>query len=213
MEDVPTREWALTKEQRDRLTPDDVIKQMKLGNERFRMGKPSPHNYVSQKRSTSEGQYPSAMILGCIDSRAPGEIVLDAGIGATFNARIAGNVVNDDVLGSMEFACGVAGAKVVLVLGHTACGAIKGAIDDVEMGHLTGLLARVKPAIKATVYADKRSSNNDAYVDAVARTNVQHATGVIRQRSNILADLEKNGSLKIVGAMYDIATGEVTFVS
>jgi carbonic anhydrase len=177
------------------------------------MGKPSPHNYVSQKRTTSERQYPSAVILGCIDSRAPAEIVLDSGIGATFNARIAGNVVNDDVLGSMEFACAVVGAKVVLVLGHTACGAIKGAIDDVEIGHLTGLLARVQPAIKATVYAGKKSSKNDAYVDAVARANVLHAADVIRQESKILADLEKNGSLKIAGAMYDITTGVVTFVS
>ncbi len=212
-EGVLTGEWALTKEQRDRLTPDEVIAQIKLGNERFRMGKPSPHNYLSQKRSTSEGQYPSAVIFGCIDSRAPAEIILDAGIGATFNARIAGNVVNDDVLGSMEFACAAAGAKVVLVLGHTACGAIKGAIDDVEMGHLTGLLARVQPAIKATTYTGQKSSKNDAYVDAVARTNVVRATEVIRQQSNILADLEKNGSLKIVGAMYDIGTGVVTFVS
>jgi carbonic anhydrase len=212
-ESALTREWALTKEQRDRLTPDDIVKQMKLGNARFRMGKPSPHNYVSQKRATSEGQYPSAVILGCIDSRAPAEIVLDAGIGTMFNARIAGNVVNDDVLGSMEFACAVAGAKVVLVLGHTACGAIKGAIDHVEMGNLTGLLARVQPAIKATVFADKKSSKNEAYVDAVARTNVLQAADVIRQRSAILADLEKKGSLKIVGAMYDISTGVVTFVS
>jgi carbonic anhydrase len=210
---VVTREWALTKEQRDRLTPDQIIGQMKLGNERFRVGKPSPHNYLLQQRTSSEGQFPSAVILGCIDSRAPAEIVLDAGVGTIFNARIAGNVVNDDLLGSMEFACAVAGAKVVLVLGHTACGAIKGAIDDVEMGNLTGLLARVQPAIKATVYADKKSGNNEAYVDAVARINVLHSADIIRQRSNILADLEKKGSLKIVGAMYDIRTGVVTFVS
>ncbi len=148
---------AITKEQRDRLTPDEVIAQMKLGNERFRKEKPSPHNYVLQKRSSSEGQYPAAVILGCIDSRAPAEIILDTGIGDTFNTRLAGSVVNDDVLGSMEFACAVAGAKVVLVLGHTACGAIKGAIDDVEMGNLTGLLARIKPAISATIYAGEKS--------------------------------------------------------
>jgi carbonic anhydrase len=195
------------------LTPDDVITQMKLGNERFRNGQPNPHDYVAQKRSSSEGQYPASVILGCIDSRAPAEILLDAGIGDAFNARIAGNVVNDDVVGSMEFACSVAGAKVVLVLGHTACGAIKGAIDDVEMENLTGLLARVKPAITATVFTGEKSSKNAAYVDAVARTNVLHATRVIRQRSNILADLEKKGALKIVGAMYDITTGVITFLS
>jgi carbonic anhydrase len=208
-----TYDSALTKEQRDRLTPDDVIKKLKLGNERFRTGKPSPHDYLSQKRSSAEGQYPAAVILGCIDSRVPAEIILDAGIGDTFNARIAGNVVNDDVLGSMEFACAVAGAKLVLVLGHTACGAIKGAIDDVEMGNLTGLLARIKPAITATVYANEKSSKNQAYVDAVARSNVVHVTTVIRQRSEILTDLESKGSLKIVGAMYDITNGVVTFLS
>jgi len=213
MQSERTPESALNKEQRDRLTPDDIINEMKLGNERFRTGKPRPHNYVAQKRSSSTGQYPAAIVLGCIDSRAPGEIILDTGIGYTFNARIAGNVVNDDVLGSMEFACAVAGAKVVLVLGHTACGAIKGAIDDVEMGNLTGLLARVKPAITATVYDGEKSSKNEAYVDAVARSNIVHATGVIRDRSKILADLENKGSLKIVGAMYDITTGVVTFLS
>lgn len=208
-----TRDSALTKEQRDRLTPDDVLAQMKLGNERFRSGKPDPHDYVAQKRSSSGGQFPAAIVLGCIDSRAPAEIILDTGIGDTFNARIAGNVVNDDVLGSMEFACAVAGAKLVLVLGHTACGAIKGAIDDVEMGNLTGLLARVKPAITTTVYSGQKSSKNEAYVDAVAQSNVVHATGVIRDRSKILKDLDNKGSLKIVGAMYDITTGVVTFLS
>jgi carbonic anhydrase len=208
-----SRDSALTKEQRDRLTPDDVLAQMQLGNARFRSGKPDRHDYVTQKRSSSSGQYPAAIVLGCIDSRAPAEIILDTGIGDTFNARIAGNVVNDDVLGSMEFACAVAGAKLVLVLGHTGCGAIKGAIDDVEMGNLTGLLARVKPAITATVYSGQKSSKNEAYVDAVAQNNVLHATGVIRDRSKILKDLENKGSLKIIGAMYNITTGVVTFLS
>jgi carbonic anhydrase len=213
MQSERARDSALTKEQRDRLTPAEVLAHIKLGNERFRNGKPDPHDYVAQKRSSSTGQYPAAIVLGCIDSRAPAEIILDTGIGDTFNARIAGNVVNDDVLGSMEFACAVAGAKVVLVLGHTACGAIKGAIDDVEMGNLTGLLARVKPAIIAASYSGEKSSKNEAYVDAVARSNVVHATGVVRDRSKILADLENKGSLKIVGAMYDITTGVVTFLS
>lgn len=213
LQSAPTRDSALTKEQRDRLTPDEVIAHLKRGNQRFREGKPDPHDYRAQKRSSAEGQYPSAIVLGCIDSRAPAEIILDSGIGDTFNARIAGNVVNDDVLGSMEFACAVAGAKAILVLGHTACGAIKGAIDDVEMGNLTGLLARVKPAITATTYDGDKSSKNPAYVDAVARTNVLNAARVIRQRSNILADLENKGSLKIVGAMYDLANGQVTFLS
>jgi carbonic anhydrase len=213
MQNGRTADSALTKEQRDRLTLDDVVTELKLGNERFRNGKPIPHDYLAQKRSSAAGQYPAAVILGCIDSRAPAEIILDMRIGYTFNARIAGNVVNDDVLGSMEFACAVSGAKVALVLGHTACGAIKGAIDDVEMGSLKGLLARIKPAITATTYAGEKSSKNEAYVDAVAGTNVLHAMSVIRDRSKILADLESKGALKIVGAMYDIRTGVVTFLS
>jgi carbonic anhydrase len=142
----------------------------------------------------------------------PAEIVLDAGIGDTFNARIAGNVVNDDLLGSMEFACAAAGAKLVLLLGHTACGAVKGAIDDVVLGNLTGLLARIKPAIPATKFDGERSSKNAAYVDAVARTNVALALDNIRQRSTVLADLEKKGSIQITGAMYNIANGMVDFL-
>jgi carbonic anhydrase len=134
---------SLTKEQRDRLTPGQVLDALKKGNERFRTGNMAPRDYRDQQRTSAAGQFPAAVVLGCIDSRAPAEIVFDAGIGDTFNARIAGNVVNDDLLGSLEYACAVAGAKVLLLFGHTACGAIKGAIDDMEMGNLTGLLARV----------------------------------------------------------------------
>ncbi len=152
-------------------------------------------------------------MLGCVDSRAPGEILFDAGIGDTFNARIAGNVVNDDLLGSMEFACAVSGAKAVVVFGHTACGAVKGAIDDVEMGNLTGLLARIKPAITATKFDGEKSTKNPTYVDAVARTNVVLALDGIRRRSPILSDLENKGTIQIAGAMYDLATGIVEFVA
>jgi carbonic anhydrase len=204
---------ALTKEARDRMTPDEAIAEMKKGNERFRAGKTLPHDYLGQQRSSASGQFPSAVVLGCIDSRAPGEILFDAGIGEAFNARIAGNVVNDDLLGSMEFACAVAGAKAVVVFGHTACGAVKGAIDDVEMGNLTGLLARIKPAITATAFDGEKSSKNAAYVDAVARTNVVVALDNIRRRSPILADLEKKGSIRVAGAMYDLATGKVDFIA
>ena len=143
----------------------------------------------------------------------PAEIVFDTGIGDTFNARVAGNVVNDDLLGSMEFACAVAGAKVVLVLGHTACGAVKGAIDDVVLGNLTGLLARIKPAIPETKFDGEKSSKNAAYVDAVAQTNVELTIENIRRRSPILADLEKKGTLRITGAMYNLATGVASFSS
>jgi carbonic anhydrase len=204
---------SLTKEQRERMSPAEVIEELKKGNERFRTGKMAPRDYVAEKRSSAAGQYPAAVILGCVDSRVPAEIVFDAGIGDTFNGRVAGNVVNDDLLGSMEFACAISGAKLVLVLGHTACGAIKGAIDDVVLGNLTGLLARIKPAIPETKFAGQKSSKNAAYVDAVARTNVALVLGNIRRRSPVLADLEKKGSIQITGAMYDLATGVVDFVA
>jgi carbonic anhydrase len=203
---------ALTKEQRDRMTPGQVLDELKKGNERFRAGRMASRDYRDQQRTSAAGQYPAAAILGCIDSRAPAEIIFDAGIGDTFTARIAGNVVNDDLLGSLEFACAVAGAKLLLLLGHTACGAIKGAIDDVEMGNLTGLLARIKPAISATTFAGEKSSKNAEYVDAVARTNIRLGLDNVRRRSPILADLEKKQTIQIVGGMYDLATGIVEFV-
>jgi carbonic anhydrase len=204
---------ALTKEQRDALTTTQIIDAMKKGNERFRAGKMAQRDYLAQKRSSASGQYPAAIVLGCIDSRAPAEIVFDTGIGDAFNARVAGNVVNDDMLGSMEFACAVAGAKVIFVLGHTKCGAVKGAIDDVVLGNLTGLLARIKPAIAQTKFDGDKSSKNYDYVDAVARTNVQVAISDIRRRSPVLEDLEKKGSILITGGMYNITTGEVDYLS
>lgn len=204
---------SLTKAERDAMTPTQVLSELKNGNERFRSGKMAPRNYLAEKRSSAAGQYPAAVILGCLDSRVPAEIVFDIGIGDTFIGRVAGNVVNDDMLGSMEFACGVSGAKVVLVLGHTACGAVKGAIDDVILGNLTGLLARIKPAIPATTFDGEKSSKNAAYVDAVARTNVTLALETIRQRSPVLTDLEKKGSVLLAGAMYNLANGMLDFVS
>jgi carbonic anhydrase len=209
---MATTSGSLTKEQRDRMTPGEVLDALKQGNERFRAGKMVSRDYRDQQKSSAAGQFPSAVVLGCIDSRAPAEIIFDAGIGDTFNARIAGNVVNDDLLGSLEFACSVAGAKVLLLFGHTACGAIKGAIDDVEMGNLTGLLARVKPAITATTFDGAKSSKNAAYVDAVARTNVILGLDNIRRRSPILADLEKKKSIQIVGGLYDLVTGIAEFL-
>ena len=204
---------SLTKEQRDSMTPSQVIDELKKGNERFRARKMAPRDYLAEKRSSAAGQYPAAVVLGCVDSRVPAEIIFDAGIGDMFVGRVAGNVVNDDMLGSMEFACAVSGAKLVLVLGHTACGAVKGAIDDVELGNLTGLLARIKPAISATKFEGEKSSKNSAYVDAVARANVALGLDVIRRRSPILEALEKKGSIKITGAMYNLANGVVDFVS
>ncbi|KVP44330.1 carbonic anhydrase family protein [Burkholderia ubonensis] len=202
---------ALTKAQRDALTPDQIIEEMKQGNERFRAGKMNPQDFLAQKRASATGQYPAAVILSCIDSRAPAEIILDLRIGDTFNARVAGNIVNSDMLGSLEFACAAAGAKVVLVMGHTNCGAIKGAIDNVQLGSLTGLLDTIKPAINATQYAGERTSKNAEFVDAVARTNVRQAIAALRNGSPILLDLEKKGQIKIVSSMYDLNDGKVTF--
>jgi carbonic anhydrase len=202
---------ALTKAQRDKLTPDEIIALMKKGNDRFRAGKESPHDYLAQQKVTATGQYPAAVILSCIDSRAPAETIMDLGIGDCFNARVAGNVANDDILGSMEFACKVAGAKVVLVMGHTACGAIKGAIDNVQLGNLTGLLTKIRPAVEATQYSGERSAKNYAFVDTVARKNVELTIADIGRRSAVLADLKKSGAIKIAGAMYNLETGLVEF--
>ncbi len=202
---------ALTKAQRAVMTPDDIIALMKRGNERFRRGERKARNYLKEQKASAKGQFPAAVILSCIDSRAPAEIVMDLGIGDVFNARVAGNIANDDILGSMEFACKVAGAKVVLVMGHTACGAIKGAIDKVELGNLTGLLAKIQPAVEATVFAGERSATNYAFVDAVARKNVELTMANIRANSPDLRDMESQSAIDIAGAMYNIESAEVVF--
>jgi carbonic anhydrase len=203
---------ALTKEQRDKLTPDDIIAGLKAGNKRFRSGKREKHDYLAQKRASASAQFPSAIILSCIDSRAPAEIILDTGIGEAFVTRIAGNISNDDILGSMEFACSVAGAKVIVVMGHTGCGAVRGAIDGVKLGNLTGLLEKIKPAIEATSYSGKREGSNYDFVDAVAKTNVLHTIDALRKGSAILRDLEKDGKIKMIGAMYRLQGGVVEFL-
>jgi carbonic anhydrase len=202
---------ALTKAQREKLTPDEIIAHMKQGNQRFRLGKESPHDYLAQQKASAKGQYPAAVILSCIDSRAPAETIMDLGIGDTFNARVAGNIANDDIIGSMEFACKVAGAKVVLVMGHTACGAIKGAIDNVQLGNLTALLSKIRPAVSATDYKGDRSAKNYDFVDAVARKNVELTMENIHRRSAVLEELESSGAIKIVGAMYNLESGVVDF--
>ncbi len=203
---------ALTKGERDRMTPDDIINLMKRGNERFRRGEKTTQDYLAQQRASAKGQYPAAVLLSCIDSRAPAEMIMDLGIGDVFNARVAGNVANEDILGSMEFACEVAGAKVVLVMGHTGCGAIKGAIDQVRLGNLTALLAKIRPAVESTVYQGERSAKNYAFVDAVARRNVEMTMAEIRARSAIIAGLEAKGAVKIAGAMYNLESAVVDFL-
>jgi carbonic anhydrase len=203
---------ALTKAQRDRMTPDEIIQAMKKGNERFRTGRKTAQDYLAQQRASAKGQYPAAVILSCIDSRAPAETIMDLGIGNVFNTRVAGNIANDDILGSMEFACKIAGAKVVLVMGHTACGAIKGAIDRAQLGNLTGLLAKIQPAVDATSYQGERSAKNYAFVDAVARKNVELTMAGIHSHSAVIAELETAGAVKIAGAMYNLETAVVDFL-
>jgi carbonic anhydrase len=203
---------ALTKAQRDRMRPDEIIQAMKKGNERFRLGGKTARDYLAQQRASAKGQYPAAVILSCIDSRAPAETIMDLGIGDVFNTRVAGNIANDDILGSMEFACKIAGAKVVLVMGHTACGAIKGAIDRAQLGNLTGLLAKIQPAVDATSYQGERSAKNYAFVDAVARKNVELTMAGIHSHSAVIAELETAGAVKIAGAMYNLETAVVEFL-
>ena len=202
---------VLTKAQRAQLTPDAVIALMKRGNKRFTSSSRKDYNYLAQQRASASGQFPVAVLLSCIDSRAPAETIMDLRIGDIFNTRLAGNVSNPDALGGMEFGCKLMGAKVVLVMGHTSCGAIKGAIDNAELGNLTGLLAKIKPAVAATAYAGERSSKNYAFVDAVARKNVELTIDEIRKNSPVLAGMESSGAIKIAGSMYNLATGVIDF--
>ncbi len=206
----PPRGRALTKEWQDSLTPEQIIALAKAGNARFVKGEKVERDYRADVHSTKKGQYPAAVVLSCIDSRAPAEIIFDAGIGNIFNARIAGNFIDTDLAASMEFACKVVGSKVALVMGHTECGAIKGAIDNVELGNLTELLAKLKPAVEACRdFPGAHTSKNKAFVDAVATKNVELTLDNIRKISPILAEMEKQHQIVLIGAMYDVSTGEV----
>ena len=194
-------------------TPGQALKKLKEGNERFVSGKPLKRNYLAQVNETSKGQYPYASVVSCLDSRTSTELIFDQGIGDVFNARVAGNIVNPDILGSLEFASKAAGSKLVVVVGHTSCGAVKGACDHVELGNLTGLLNKIEPAVAATpsVGGTDRSSKNGEFVDAAAKQNVRTAMANIRRNSPILRQMEKEGQIQIVGGMHDITTGNVTF--
>jgi len=204
---------TLSREWQELLTPEQVIQLAKIGNQRFVSGTPIQRDYQRDIRDTKKGQYPAAIVLSCIDSRAPAEIIFDAGIGNIFNARVAGNIVDPDLAGSMEYACKVAGSKLVLVMGHTSCGAVKGAIDQVQLGNLTQLLEKIYPAVEAlSNFPGDKSSKNLPYVDAVAAKNVQLTVENIRKISPILADLEKQKTIMIVGAMYSVKTGKVDFL-
>lgn len=194
------------------VTPQMVLDRFKKGNERFADGKGTQRNTLKHVKATAKGQYPLASVVSCIDSRAPAELVFDQGIGDLFNARVAGNIVNEDILGSLEFASKVAGSKLIVVLGHTSCGAIKGACDDAKLGNLTGLLAKIKPAV-ASIPADgqDRTSKNYAFVEKVAEMNVRMTVAAIREKSPVLKEMEGKGEIRIVGAMYDVATGKVAW--
>jgi carbonic anhydrase len=210
----PASAQALGQAQRDALTPEQVLKLVYDGNTRFVTGARKPRDWLAEQRATAGGQYPAAIFLSCVDSRAPVEVICDLGIGEAFNARVAGNAENDDILGSMEFATAAAGAKLVMVMGHSACGAIKGAIDNVRLGNLTLLLARFGNAIAETnkSFAGEQSSKNPAYVDSVARMNVVQTMAQIRERSSVLRGLERDGKIMIAGSFYDLASGRVSEV-
>jgi carbonic anhydrase len=205
---------AHTRETQATMTPQKALQYLKEGNQRFQNNLKANRNLLEQVNDTSEGQFPFATILSCIDSRVSAELVFDQGLGDIFSVRIAGNFVNEDILGSMEFACKLAGTKLLVVLGHTSCGAIKGACDDAKLGNLTTMLAKIKPAVESvTDPTDKslRNSKNLDFVDRVAEKNVNIAIENIRKQSPILKEMEDNNEIDVVGAMYDINTGEVTF--
>lgn len=203
----------LTREERDALAPDDVVRLLQEGNERFVTGELTVREHTAQVRAASLGQYPKASVLSCIDSRVPVEDVFDRGIGDIFVARVAGNFENEDILGSLEFASAVAGARVILVLGHEHCGAVKGAIDGVDMGHLGGMLENLAPAVEHFAdYEGERSSDNPELVHLVAEQNVRQTVADIRARSEVLRELEARGELRIVGGMYDMETGRVSLL-
>ncbi len=203
---------TLTKEMQESITPSMALDLLIEGNKRFVNNLKVNRNLLAQANETSDGQHPFAVILSCIDSRTSAELIFDQGLGDIFSIRIAGNIVNEDILGSIEFACKVAGSKIIVVLGHTKCGAVKGACDHVEMGNLTALLSKIRPAVDdETTIKLNRNSSNPEFVEKVAAINVQRTLDSIMTRSSILKDLIESGKVGIVGGTHDIASGEVTF--
>ncbi len=203
---------TLTKELRDKITPLKAIEILKNGNERFVSNLKVNRNLLQQVNETSDGQHPFAVILSCIDSRTSAELIFDQGLGDVFSVRIAGNIQNADILGSIEFSCKVAGAKVVVVLGHTKCGAVKGACDQVEMGNLTTLLEKLKPSLDGeTSVTSERNSNNSEFVEKVASLNVRITGKQILKNSSILKEMIENDQIALVCGMYDVETGIVDF--
>jgi len=203
---------SMTKERQATINAETALAMLKQGNERFVAGEMTQRDLREQVKATGEAQYPYASVLSCIDSRSGPELVFDQGIGDIFAPRVAGNVVNEDILGSLEYASRVAGSRLVVVLGHTSCGAIKGACDNVKLGNLTPLLGRLREVVDRVEHVGDRTSANHEFVDMVAEANVRDVVADIRSRSQVLADMEKKGEIKIVGAMLNVATGRVTFL-
>lgn len=203
---------TLTKEMQAAITPSMALNLLNEGNKRFVNNLKVNRNLLQQANETSDGQHPFAVMLSCIDSRTSAELIFDQGLGDIFSVRIAGNIINEDILGSMEFACKVAGSKIIVVLGHTKCGAVKGACDHIEMGNLTALLTKIRPAVdEETLTKENRNSNNSVFVENVSTINVKRTVKSIMQRSTILKEMIESGQIGIVGGTHDISTGEVTF--
>ncbi len=203
---------TLTKEMQAALTPEQAIDILRKGNDRFVENLKANRNLLQQVNETSDGQFPLAVILSCIDSRTSAELIFDQGLGDIFSVRVAGNIVNEDILGSMEFACKVAGAKAIVVLGHSKCGAVKGACDHVQMGNLTSLLEKLQPAVDGeTSTTTERNAGNSEFVEKVAALNVHLAMRQITDRSPILKEMLDAGQIAMAGGMYDVETGRVEF--
>lgn len=203
---------TLNKDLQEKITPQQALDILREGNKRFVQNLKVNRNLLEQVNETRDGQWPFAVVLSCIDSRTSAELIFDQGLGDIFSVRIAGNIVNDDILGSMEFACKVAGSKFIVVLGHTRCGAIKGACDSVKLGHLTGLLEKIGPAIQEEkTTKENRNSSNSEFVENVAKLNVVHTVNEILKRSALIREMVEEGRVGIAGAMYDVASGAVTF--
>jgi carbonic anhydrase len=205
---------TLTKELQEKITPKEALEILKQGNQRFMNNLKANRNLLQQANETRDGQWPFAVILSCIDSRTSSELIFDQGLGDVFSIRIAGNIVNSDILGSMEFACKISGAKLIVVLGHTSCGAIKGACDHVEMGNLTDLLAKLQPAVyeeKTITNPDERTSSNENFVEKVALINIKRSVKSIISRSYILEQMVEKDEVDIIGAMHNLETGAVEF--
>jgi carbonic anhydrase len=209
----PAASPPATKAVQSAMTPDQALQRLLAGNARFVEGQAQSRDWAEHRRLTAGGQYPYAVVLSCLDSRVPPEVVFDQGLGDLFVARVAGNVLNDDILGSMEFACQLAGARLIVVLGHTACGAVKGAAAGAELAHLTGLLAKIRPALgEARARHPAADPGKSEFVDTLAEINVQQVQKAIGERSTVLRELIASGRVAVVGGMYDLASGRVTIL-